>query len=78
VNQQEDYEEMNPPWYTSLEYPGEDHYRNWWPRHAPTYLRMLTQKLRFLDIIPSGGDYLQNNHVLSNYEYPWVVSGWVF
>lgn len=45
----------NPP-NTPLERPDDlIHYRNYWPRHAPSFLRMQLNKIKALDAIPPGG-----------------------
>ncbi|RDW59550.1 hypothetical protein BP6252_12637 [Coleophoma cylindrospora] len=50
-------DDLNPP-YAPLERP-DDHYyyRNYWPRHAPTFLRMQLNRIKALDIIPPGPDH---------------------
>ncbi|TGO22516.1 hypothetical protein BPAE_0164g00030 [Botrytis paeoniae] len=45
----------NPP-NTPLERPDDlDYYRNYWPRHAPSFLRMQLNRIKALDAIPPGG-----------------------
>ncbi|PQE10572.1 hypothetical protein CJF31_00009317 [Rutstroemia sp. NJR-2017a BVV2] len=48
-------EVVNPPG-THKERPDNPyHYRNFWPMHAPTWLRMRLHKIRTLETIPPGG-----------------------
>ncbi|PQE12851.1 hypothetical protein CJF30_00002729 [Rutstroemia sp. NJR-2017a BBW] len=54
VSMIDDADELNPP-YISLERPDDpSYYRNYWPRHAPTWLRMQLNRIRALDVIPPG------------------------
>lgn len=44
----------NPP-ATPLERPNDvGYYRNYWPRHAPSFLRMQLNRIKALDAIPPG------------------------
>ncbi|CAD6441945.1 a2d4b20f-cae4-4f5c-9210-343e9d6981b8 [Sclerotinia trifoliorum] len=54
VSLTEGADEVNPPW-VSLERPEDTfYYRNYWPRHAPTWLRVQSNKIKCLDTIPPG------------------------
>ncbi|KAF7872588.1 hypothetical protein EAF04_003508 [Stromatinia cepivora] len=54
VSLSEGADEVNPPW-VSLERPEDTfYYRNYWPRHAPTWLRVQSNKIKCLDAIPPG------------------------
>lgn len=60
----------NPP-NAPLERPGDTfYYRNYWPRHAPTFLRMQLNRIKALDVIPpmwSALGYIDFTH-------EWMVS----
>ncbi|KAL3426974.1 hypothetical protein PVAG01_00483 [Phlyctema vagabunda] len=45
------FNDTNPPG-AYLEYPNRDHYRDYFPRHAPSYLRTFLNRIKFLDVIP--------------------------
>jgi hypothetical protein len=63
-------DELNPP-HISLERPeGPYYYRNYWPRHAPTWLRMQLNRIRALDVIPPGPN--QSSYV--DFTEEWMVS----
>ncbi|PQE07849.1 hypothetical protein CJF32_00002969 [Rutstroemia sp. NJR-2017a WRK4] len=58
VYMMESADDLNPP-DIPLERPDDpDHYRNYWPRHAPTWLRRQLNRIKALDIIPPGPDEL--------------------
>ncbi|KAI9644784.1 hypothetical protein NHQ30_006811 [Ciborinia camelliae] len=47
-------DQSNPP-NTPLERPDDtSYYRNYWPRHAPSFLRMQLNRIKALDVIPPG------------------------
>jgi hypothetical protein len=63
-------DDLNPP-DAPLERPDDlDYYRNYWPRHAPTWLRRQLNRIKALDIIPPGPNEL--GYVDSSSE--WLVS----
>jgi hypothetical protein len=60
-------DELNPP-YISFERPDDPYYyRNFWPRHAPTWLRMQLNRIRALEVIPGESNYV-------GYSEEWMVS----
>ncbi|KAJ8060076.1 hypothetical protein OCU04_011686 [Sclerotinia nivalis] len=61
---------MNPPG-TPLEVPGDPFfYRNFWPRHAPTFLRMQLNKIKALDVIPIGNSLVWGEFI--DFEEEWL------
>ncbi|PQE32215.1 hypothetical protein CJF32_00009906 [Rutstroemia sp. NJR-2017a WRK4] len=70
VSLSEGTEAMNPPW-AILEKPQDPyHYRNYWPRHAPTWLRVHLQKIKSLDTIPPGIQEYALGYL--DFEYEWM------
>ncbi|KAK3933531.1 hypothetical protein QBC46DRAFT_414696 [Diplogelasinospora grovesii] len=63
-------EEVNPLG-TNMERPDEpDHYRNFWPRHAPSWLRVQLNKIKALDTIPAWDTALGGWYC--NFEEEWL------
>lgn len=61
-------DDLNPP-YAPLERPDDPYYyRNYWPKHAPTWLRM---QLNRMDAIPPGGNQLS----YIDFTDEWMVNG---
>jgi hypothetical protein len=70
VYTQDGADELNPP-DTPLERRDDlYYYRNYWPRHAPTWLRRQLNRIKALDIIPLAPNGL--GYVDSSDE--WLVS----
>lgn len=58
-----------------LSNPDEEHYRNLWPRHAPSFLKRYAERIRTLSLIPidsTGVGYLDN--VVDEHLRPKLVS----
>lgn len=54
-----------------MERPDEpDHYRNFWPRHAPSWLRVQLNKIKALDAIPAWGT---DFGWYCNFQQEWLV-----
>ncbi|KAM0153612.1 hypothetical protein ACHAQE_007543 [Botrytis cinerea] len=65
-------EAMNPP-SAILERPQDPyHYRNYWPQHAPAWLRVHLQKIKSLDTIPPGIQEYALGYL--DFEYEWILS----
>ncbi|KAM0124063.1 hypothetical protein ACHAP3_010668 [Botrytis cinerea] len=63
-------EAMNPP-SAILERPQDPYpYRNYWPRNAPTWLRVHLQKIKSLDTIPPGIQEYALGYL--DFEYEWM------
>ncbi|KAL3426959.1 hypothetical protein PVAG01_00468 [Phlyctema vagabunda] len=53
-----------------LEYPGQEHYRNYYPRHAPSYLRLIKNRMKSLDVIYPGLEAYGGYFIGSVFEWP--------